>query len=64
LFIAVEFHEDKVSARQVCEQLIKHGILSKETHHTVARFAPPLTISREQIDMAMTQIKDVISNLE
>jgi ornithine--oxo-acid transaminase len=40
--------------------LLKHGILSKDTHGTVARFAPPLIIEREQLDWAVERIRDAL----
>ncbi len=57
LFIGVELH---VPARPFCEQLRDRGILCKETHGTVIRFAPPLVITREQIDWAMDHIEAVL----
>ena len=64
LLIGVEFAPDKVSARTVCEKLLEYGILSKDTHGTVVRFAPPLTITREQIDDALSKIANAIYSLE
>ena len=63
LLIGVEFYPERVSARQICEQLMVRGILSKETHDTVVRFAPPLIISREQIDGVVEQLAEVLSEL-
>ena len=40
------------------------GLLSKETHETVVRLAPPLVISRAQIDWAVQQIREVIEHME
>lgn len=57
LFIGVEL---KVPARPYCEQLRDRGILCKETHSTVIRFAPPLVITRKQIDWAMEHIEAVL----
>lgn len=54
LFIGLELTE---SARPYCEQLMQKGLLCKETHDTVIRFAPPLTISREDLEWAITQIE-------
>jgi ornithine--oxo-acid transaminase len=56
LLIGVEFDPAKITARTICERLMQHGVLSKETHETVVRFAPPLVISREQIDTAVTAL--------
>ncbi len=61
LFIGVEIDKNKISARAICENLMKEGILSKETHETVIRFAPPLIINKEEIDWALEKIKKVLS---
>lgn len=60
LLIGLEVDPAKVSARTLCEALMRRGILSKETHHTVLRFAPPLVITRQQIDGAVEQIREVL----
>lgn len=57
LFIGVDLYEP---ARRFCEALKERGILCKETHGTVIRFAPPLVITREEIDWALTQIEPVL----
>lgn len=64
LWVGVDFDPAKVSARKVCEKLAEKGVLSKETHETVVRFAPPLTITREQIDWALEQLKAVLREIE
>jgi ornithine--oxo-acid transaminase len=56
LFIGVELH---TAARPYAEALRDRGILCKETHKTVLRFAPPLVITREEIDWAVEQIEAV-----
>jgi len=53
---------DKASARAVCLKLMEHGILSKETHETVIRLAPPLIITKEQIDAVVKAMKEVLEN--
>ncbi|VXC02528.1 ornithine aminotransferase [Bacillus sp. 349Y] len=58
LFIGVELHEP---AREYCEKLKDEGLLCKETHDTVIRFAPPLVISQEDLDWAIERIKKVLS---
>lgn len=58
LFIGVEL---TVPARKYCEQLKEEGLLCKETHDTVIRFAPPLIISKEELDWAIERIKKVLS---
>lgn len=60
LFIALEIDPEKATAREVCERLMKKGILSKETHSTVVRFAPPLIISKAEIDYTIKQVIDVL----
>ncbi|WML41022.1 ornithine--oxo-acid transaminase [Neobacillus sp. OS1-2] len=61
LFIGVELTEP---ARPYCEQLKDHGLLCKETHDTVIRFAPPLVISKEDLDWAIERISKVLGNVE
>jgi len=63
LLIGVELQRGPVSARHVCEGLLRHGVLSKDTHHTVVRFAPPLIVSRAQIDEAVTALRAVLTDL-
>ena len=60
LFIGVELNDDANGARRFCEALMNKGILSKETHVNVIRFAPPLVITKEEIDWAMERIKEVL----
>jgi ornithine--oxo-acid transaminase len=57
LFIGMEMKGD---ARPYCEALRTRGILCKETHGTVIRFAPPLVITREEIDWAIGHIEEVL----
>jgi ornithine--oxo-acid transaminase len=60
LFIGIELNAEAGGARRFCEALQREGILSKETHATVIRFAPPLTITRDAIDWAVTRIEKVL----
>jgi ornithine--oxo-acid transaminase len=57
LWIAIEL---KGKARPYCEALMEEGILCKETHDHVLRIAPPLIITREEIDWAMERIAKVL----
>ncbi|WP_155982728.1 ornithine--oxo-acid transaminase [Paucisalibacillus sp. EB02] len=57
LFIGVELTE---SARPYCEALKEKGLLCKETHENVIRFAPPLIISKKDLDWALGHIKEVL----
>ncbi len=60
LFIGVELMPEAGGARRFCEALMKKGILCKETHENVIRFAPPLIIKKEEIDWALTRIEEVL----
>ena len=64
LFIGVEIDPALGSARAICEALMERGLLSKETHETVVRLAPPLTISKTEIDWAMDQIREVVGEMD
>ena len=61
LMIGVELRAEAGGARRFCEKLMKKGLLCKETHEHIIRFAPPLVITREQIDWAMERIEPVLS---
>jgi len=61
LFIGVELKPEAKGARRFCEALMKKGILCKETHENVIRFAPPLVIKKEEIDWAMERVEEVLS---
>ncbi len=64
LFVGVEIEPTLAAAREVCVALMDRGLLSKETHETVVRLAPPLIISREEIDWAVEQIADVLAEID
>ena len=64
LFIGVEVDPRRVTARAVCESLLGHGVLSKDTHGTVIRFAPPLTIAREELDIAVDALAAALAEHE
>jgi ornithine--oxo-acid transaminase len=61
LLIGVEIKKASGTARPYCERLMDLGILAKETHHQVIRFAPPLVITREEIDWAVERIAKVLA---
>jgi ornithine--oxo-acid transaminase len=61
LLIGVEIKPEFGTARPYCEKLMKLGILAKETHGQVIRFAPPLVIDREQADWALERIAKVLT---
>jgi len=64
LWIGVEIEPSLCAARTVCERLMTRGILSKETHETVVRLAPPLVIKEDDLDWAINEFRSVISELE
>ncbi|MGD8836645.1 MAG: ornithine--oxo-acid transaminase [Desulfobacteraceae bacterium] len=61
LMLGVEFHPEVGGARQFCEKLKEKGLLCKETHDHIIRFAPPLVITREQVDWAIERIDAVMA---
>ena len=63
LFIGVEVDQKRITARDVVDRLLARGILSKDTHGTVVRFAPPLTIDRETLDWAVEEVRAVFVEL-
>jgi ornithine--oxo-acid transaminase len=60
LLIGVELKPEAGGARRFCEALMEEGILSKETHANIIRFAPPLVITRPDIDWAIERIQRVL----
>ncbi len=60
LFIGVELYPQAKGARRFCEALMAKGVLCKETHDDVIRFAPPLVITKEEIDWAMERVDAVL----
>ncbi len=60
LLIGVEFHLGPgETVRPICEKLMEDGVLAKDTHEKTVRFAPPLVITKAEIDWAMERIKKV-----
>jgi ornithine--oxo-acid transaminase len=61
LLIGVELKPEAGGARRFCEALQREGILAKETHQNVIRFAPPLIIDKATLDWAIPRIRDVLT---
>lgn len=61
LLIGVELKSEAGGARRFCEALKSKGILAKETHDNVIRFAPPLVIDKETIDWALPAIRETLN---
>ena len=63
LFVGVEIDPAFAGARLVCEVLMEEGVLTKDTHGTVIRLAPALTIEREQLDIAVAALKRALDRI-
>ena len=64
LLIGVEFHlKEGETVRPICEKLMVKGVLAKDTHEKTVRFAPPLVITKEEIDWAMERIAEVFEGV-
>jgi ornithine--oxo-acid transaminase len=63
LWIGMELNESEVNAKDLCLMLLNEGLLCKETHKTVIRFAPPLMITKEQLDWAIKKITKVVRSV-
>jgi ornithine--oxo-acid transaminase len=61
LLIGVELKPEAKGARRFCEALQQKGVLAKETHENVIRFAPPLIIEKETIDWAISRVREVLN---
>ena len=64
LWIGVEINTKIIDGRSICKLLLKKGILSKETHESTIRFAPPLIIEKKEIDWAVQTFKDTLKEIE
>jgi ornithine--oxo-acid transaminase len=60
LWIGIVLKSEAGGARRFCEALMERGLLCKETHWNVIRLAPPLVITKEEIDWALEQLEEVL----
>jgi len=60
LMLAIEFYPEVGGARAYCDKLKEQGILAKDTHENIVRFAPPLVIKREEVDQILDAINKVL----
>lgn len=60
LMLAIEFYPEVGGARAYCYKLKEHGVLAKDTHENIVRFAPPLVIKREEVDQILDAIHKVL----
>jgi len=63
LLVGLEIDPRQASARAVCEGLMHEGILTKDTHGTVVRLAPPLVVTREQVELTVASLGRVLQRL-
>jgi len=64
LLIGIELKHEAGGARRFCEALAKEGLLCKETHKNVIRFAPPLIIKQKDLNWAVKRVKKVFKQLD
>ncbi|MEE9227114.1 MAG: ornithine--oxo-acid transaminase [Acidobacteriota bacterium] len=64
LWIGVELVKEAGGARKYCEALQNKGLLCKETHEDIIRFAPPLVVTREELDWAFDRVAEVFQELK
>lgn len=64
LYIGVEIDARRLKARRVVDRLLARGILSKDTHGTVVRIAPPLNVAQEDLAWAVAELRSVLRELE
>lgn len=63
LFIGIEV-DAQIGAKKIVNEMLKQGVLSKDTHHTVIRLAPPLTIKKRQLKKALKIIVKVLNQMQ
>ena len=64
LWIGVDIDIKIINGRDMCKRLLKKGILCKETHESTVRFAPPLTITKKEIDLAINKFREVLIEIK
>ena len=64
LWCGIDFDPARISAREVAERLLQAGILTKDTHGTVIRLAPPLVVDKATLDWALDTLQRVLESLE
>jgi ornithine--oxo-acid transaminase len=61
LWAGVDVDPALLTGRQVCEGLLARGVLAKDTHGSTIRLAPPIVVRREELDLAVDALRDVLS---
>ena len=64
LWAGVELHKNHITARKVCVKMSEKGVLTKDTHGTVIRFAPPLNVTQEELDFGIDVFEEVLKEIE
>jgi ornithine--oxo-acid transaminase len=64
LLIGIEIDTERVPARALAERLLAHGVLTCDTHGTVVRFAPPLVVTRSDLQWGLERIRAVLAQAE
>ncbi|NIV38571.1 MAG: aminotransferase class III-fold pyridoxal phosphate-dependent enzyme, partial [Anaerolineae bacterium] len=60
LWVGVVLKPEAGGARRFCEALMERGLLCKETHWNVIRLAPPLIVTKEEIDWALERLSEAL----
>ena len=63
LWAGVDIDPALATGREVCERLLARGVLAKDTHGSTIRLAPPLVIDRAEVEWAVDQLAEVLSDL-
>ena len=61
LWVGIDFHKEAGVARDFCEKLMQEGMLCKDTHEQTMRLAPPLGITKEELDWALERLEKVLA---
>ena len=64
LWLGVEIDKNYISGKDLSLMCLEHGILCKETHETTIRYAPPLTITEEELNWGIDKIRTVLKKIE
>lgn len=64
LWAGVELQKNHITARKVCEKMREKGVLTKDTHATVLRFAPPLNVTKEEMDFGINVFEEALREIE
>jgi len=63
LWAGVDIDPALATGRQVCELLMRRGVLVKDTHGSTIRFAPPIVVEEKDLDWAVDQLQAVLTEL-